>query len=46
MQSLRYIPFNNIIMDFLSGQKEPFYHRNDTFDDFPDRKTGISFRLG
>ena len=33
-------------MDFISGQKKPSYHKNDLFDDLPDRKTAISFSLG
>ena len=33
-------------MAFIYGQKEPSYHKNDLFYDFPDRQTAISFSLG
>ena len=36
------MPFINISMDFISGQKEPSYHK----DDFPDSQAAISFSLG
>ena len=44
-QPLRYIPFNNINMDFISGQKESSYHKNYLCNDFPGKQTAISFRL-
>ena len=32
-------------MDFISGQKEPSYHKNYFRDDLSDRQTAINFSL-
>ena len=32
-------------MDFISGQKESFYHKNYLFDDFPGKQIAITSRV-
>ena len=40
------MPFSNISMNFISGQKVPSYHKDDLFADFPDSQAAVSFSLG